>query len=87
MTADELELRRARLKELGLGVIEGEGECRVVRGDQGHLIALVRGDDPVEARAEAIAQAERELRLDPIDSALADTFPASDPTGAGQAGL
>lgn len=65
----------------------GDGEPADGIRDRGNLIAPVPGGDPVEARSEAADRAERELRLDPVDSALADTFPASDPTGAGQAGL
>ena len=84
---DELEQRAQRLRELGIDVVDGAGVCTIRHRHDGAIVTHVAAPDVRSARARAISQAERELRLDAIDSTLADTFPASDPPAAGQPGI
>jgi hypothetical protein len=83
----EIEQRARRLRDLGIDVVDGTGVCTIMHRHDGATIAHVNDPDVRSARARAIGQAERALRLDPIDSTLADTFPASDPPAAGQPGI
>jgi hypothetical protein len=85
--ADILEQRTLRLRQLGVDVVAQDGACTVLKRHDGTILAHARDADLRVARERAIDQAERELRLDPIDATLADTFPASDPPTAGQPGI
>lgn len=85
--ASDLDQRCTRLRELGIDIVESPGVCTVVRRSKGEVVAHAHDPRAVTAREQAVTEAEHRLRLDPIDSALADTFPASDPPSAGQAGI
>jgi hypothetical protein len=78
-----------RLRDLGCEIHERGGSpaaCEV-RGPGGATIAVASADDPVAARAAAIAEAERALGLDPVDQASDQSFPASDAPKTGGPGL
>jgi hypothetical protein len=84
---DEHEPRIRRLRELGIDVVTEPGVCAVRHRHGGTIVAHVSDPDAGVARARALAHAERALELDPIDAALAETLPASDPPSTSQPGI